>query len=67
MRKSKGLREFIRDECASYNKNDEACLFGDSCKVINGWRCDYFEKSVLGPPDYKHKLSGYDYQKFFAQ
>ena len=65
--KSKGLREFIRDECANYGKNGEACLFGDSCKVMDAQRCDYFEKAVLGPPDYRYKLPGYDYQKLFAQ
>ena len=64
--KSKGLTAFVRDECANYGKSDEACLFGP-CKVTNGQRCDYFEKSVLGPADYRHKLPGYDYQKLFAQ
>ena len=65
--KNKGLREFVKDECANYGKPDEACLFGDSCKVMDGQRCDYFEKAVLGPPDYKCKLPDYDYQKLFAQ
>jgi hypothetical protein len=63
----KGLREFIRDECANYDKHDETCLFGDSCKIMDGQRCDYFEKAVLGPPDYRLKLPDYDYQKLFAQ
>jgi len=67
MKQSKGLRVFLRDECANYNKHDEACLFGDSCKVMDAQRCDYFEKAVLAPPDYKCKLPGYDYQKLFAQ
>ncbi len=67
MKQSKGLTVFARDECANYSKRDESCLFGDSCKVMDGQRCDYFEKAVLGPPDYKYKLRGYDYQKLFAQ
>ena len=67
MKQSKGLREFVRDKCANYGKHDEACLFGDSCKVMAGRRCDYFEKAVLGPPEYKYRLPGYDYQKLFAQ
>jgi hypothetical protein len=67
MKESKGLTVFVRDECASYDKHDEACAFGDSCKVLDGQRCDYFEKAVLGPPDYKYKLPGYDYGKLFAQ
>jgi len=67
MKQSKGLTVFIRDECANYSKHEESCLFGDSCKVMEGQRCDYFEKAVLGPPDYKYKLPGYDYGKLFAQ
>ncbi|MHC4229146.1 MAG: hypothetical protein ACYSWW_26450 [Planctomycetota bacterium] len=67
MRQSKGLKVFVRDECANYSKHDESCLFGDSCKVMSGQRCGYFEKAVLGPPDYKYRLPGYDYQKLFAQ
>ncbi|MBL7186302.1 MAG: hypothetical protein ISS70_08240 [Phycisphaerae bacterium] len=67
MKQSKGLTAFVRDECANYSKHDEGCLFDESCKVMDGRRCDYFEKAVLGPPDYKYKLPGYDYQKLFAQ
>ena len=63
----KGLRVFVRDECANYSKHDEACLFDESCKVMDGQRCDYFEKAALGLTDYKYKLPGYDYQKLFAQ
>ncbi len=67
MKQSKGLTVFVRDECANYNKHDEACLFDESCKVIAGERCDYFERAVLGPPDYKSRLPDYDYQKLFAK
>ena len=67
MKESKGLRVFVRDECANYSKHDESCLFGDFCKVMTGQRCGYFEKAVLGPPDYKYRLPGYDYGKLFAQ
>ncbi|MHC4072529.1 MAG: hypothetical protein ACYTGS_10930, partial [Planctomycetota bacterium] len=67
MKESKGLRVFVRDECANYSKHRETCLFTDSCKVMSGQRCSYFERAVLGPPDYKYRLPGYDYQKLFAQ
>ena len=67
MNQSKGLTAFVRDECANYSKHDETCLFGESCKVMDGQRCDYFEKAVLGPPGYRYKLPGYDYAKLFAQ
>jgi hypothetical protein len=67
MQQSKGLTIFLRNECANYHKHDEACLFGEPCKVMKGKRCDYFEKAVLGPPDHRYKLPGYDYGKLFAQ
>ena len=67
MKQSKGLQLFLRDECANYDKHTEACLIPDCCKVLEGQRCDYFEHAVLGPPDYKFRLPGYDYQKLFAQ
>ena len=67
MKENNGLRIFVRNECANYGKNDEACIFADSCKVFDGQQCGYFERAVLGPPDYKYKLPGYDYGKFFAQ
>jgi hypothetical protein len=47
MKQSKGLAVFVRDECANYSKHDEACLFADFCKVMEGQRCDYFEKAIL--------------------
>ena len=61
------LTRFIKDECANYDRHHQACLFGDSCKLLDGQQCGYFEKCVLGPPDYKYKLPGYDYTKLFAQ
>ncbi|MHC4071533.1 MAG: hypothetical protein ACYSWW_18400 [Planctomycetota bacterium] len=67
MRQSKGLKVFVRDECANYSKHRETCLFADSCKVMSGQRCSYFERAVLDPPDYKYRLPGYDYGKLFAQ
>ena len=67
MKQTKGLTAFLRDECANYDKHREACLFADSCKVMSGQRCSYFERAVLGPPDYPYKLPGYDYAKLFAQ
>ena len=67
MKQSKNIKVFVRNECANYSKGDEACVYGGSCKVMDGHRCEYFEKAVLGPPDYKHRLPGYDYGKLFAQ
>ena len=61
------LARFLKDNCASYDKHYQSCLFADSCRVFDGQRCGYFEKCVLGPPDYKYKLPGYDYAKLFAQ
>ena len=61
------LTRFIKDECANYDKHYQTCVFADSCKVLNGKRCGYFERRVLGAPDYKYKLPGYDYSKLFAQ
>jgi len=61
------LVRFVKDECANYDKHYQECMSGKTCKVLNGERCGYFEKVVLGPPDYKYKLPGYDYAKLFAQ
>ncbi len=58
MKQSKGLTVFVRDECANYSKHDEACVFADSCKVMDGQRCDYFEKAVLGPPELQVQVAG---------
>ncbi len=67
MKQTKGLKVFLRDECANYDKHRESCLVGDSCKVMNGRRCSYFERFVFGPPDYPFKIPGYDYAKLFGQ
>lgn len=61
------LTRFAKDECCNYDKHYQTCLDGEPCKVLSGARCGYFEKVVLGPVDYKFRLSGYDYQKLFAQ
>lgn len=66
-RKDKTLVGFLKDNCCNYDKHYQSCLFDDSCRVLNGERCGYFEKAVLGPPDYKYKIPGYDYAKLFAQ
>lgn len=52
------LVTFLKEHCANFNRH---------CKVLKGKRCGYFEKAVLGPPDYKFRLPVYDYQKLFAQ
>ena len=61
------LTRFIRDECANYAKHYQECLSDSECKVLSGERCGYFEKCVLGPPDYPYRLPGYDFAKLFAQ
>lgn len=61
------LTRFIKDNCANYDRHYQSCLFADSCKVLDGQRCGYFEKCVLGLPDYKGRLPDYDYAKLFAQ
>jgi hypothetical protein len=61
------LINFMRDECASFSKHYESCIFSDSCKVLDGGQCGYFEHYVLGPSEYRHKLPGYDYPKLYAQ
>lgn len=61
------LTRFLKDNCANYDRHYQSCLFDDSCRVFNSHRCGYFERRVLGPPDYKYKLPGYDYSKLFAQ
>lgn len=65
--KEKTLTRFIKDNCANYDIHYQKCLFADSCRVMDGLRCGYFEKCVLGPADYKYRLPGYDYSKLFAQ
>ena len=61
------LQRFLEDNCASYDKHHQSCLFADSCRVFDGQRCGYFEKFVLGPAGSKHRLPGYNYAKLFAQ
>ena len=65
--KEKILIKFIKDNCANYDSYYRKCLFADSCRVLDGQRCGYFERYVLGPPDYKYKLPGYNYAKLFGQ
>jgi hypothetical protein len=61
------IERFIRDECSNYDKHDQICISDKPCKALNGQRCGFFERAVLGPPDYKCRLPDYDYQKLFAQ
>jgi hypothetical protein len=62
------LIRFIKDECANYDAHYGICLLNDKpCMVLAGTRCGYFERCVLGPPDYPYRLPGYDYAKLFAQ
>jgi hypothetical protein len=67
MKKQAVLTRFIKNGCSNFNGHYQTCLDGRRCLVLNGERCGYFEKFVLGPPDYKYRLPGYDYQRLFAQ
>ena len=67
MKQEGTLTRFLKDHCANYNKHYGQCVYDHPCKVLEGKQCGYFEKAVLGPPEYKHKLPGYDYAKLFAQ
>ncbi len=68
MQKQTTLTRFIKAECSNYDAHYEGCLRHDGpCDVLDGKRCGYFEKCVLGPADYKYRLPGYDYAKLFAQ
>ena len=59
------LNHFVRTECANYR--GEGCVFDRPCLVLQGKPCTYFERAVLGPPDYPYKTAGYDWQKLFEQ
>lgn len=60
-----GLTTFITNQCANWVGY---CLLNDGdCKVMNGKRCKYFEKSVLGPPEYKYRTAGYNYERLFPR
>lgn len=64
----KSLFLFLRTECANWDNYYKLCQWGDEkCRVMEGKRCGYFEKAVLGPHDYKYRLPGYDYVKLFAE
>ena len=64
--KAATLSRFVRTECANFYES--SCLFEkEGCKVLDGQRCSYFETAVLGPPDYRFRLEGYDYTKIFDQ
>ena len=64
--KNQTLTKFVKNECANYDKY-QRCIYGESCKVLSGKQCGYFEKAVLGPPNYRFRLPCYDYGKLFAQ
>jgi hypothetical protein len=74
-KKQNSLIAFLQKECANWDGHYQVCLLtypedpktDRPCCVMQGKRCGYFEKAVLGPPDYKFRLPGYDYTKLFAQ
>ncbi|MHC4479067.1 MAG: hypothetical protein ACYTEL_25865 [Planctomycetota bacterium] len=71
-----GLVSFAKKECANWLSERKCCVgtrddkyFNDhgTCRIAEGKPCRYFEQSVLGPPDYKFRLPGYDYEALFRQ
>ena len=65
--KNQTLTKFVKDECANYDKHYQQCVWDKPCKVLAGKQCSYFERAVLGPPNYKFQLPGYDYKRLFTQ
>ena len=70
--KTAALKSFVKNECANYDrlygtKDDDCLIFKGGCSVLKGKRCGYFERAVLGPPDYKYRIPGYNYGKVFEQ
>ena len=65
-RKKTNLVDFLKENCANYS-HTECHSFGGLCHVLEGKRCEYFENKVLGPPDYKYRLPGYDYARLYAE
>ena len=64
----RNLNKFVMTQCANYHSGNE-CLMADyqPCLVLAGKRCGYFERAVLGPPNYPYPLPDWDYAKLFAQ
>ena len=73
--KQRALITFLQKECANWDGHYQVCLLKHKtepetdrpCCVLAGKRCGYFERCVLGRPDYNFKLPGYDYARLFAQ
>ena len=65
-RKKQGnlLTRFTKKECANCS-SDGLCYDYYDCKILDNKPCGYFEKSVLGPHDYKYRLLNYNYEKLF--
>ena len=63
------LKTFVQRECANYDHYYGGCLFDDhggKCAVVDLQKpCRYFERAVLGPPDYPYKTAGYDWAGLF--
>ena len=60
-----GLITFVKDQCANFSTSGD-CVYGKPCLVVDGKPCGYFERSVLGPADYRYRVPGYDYAGLFA-
>ena len=62
------LNKFVVKHCANYHNGNE-CLDRQyrPCLVLGGKRCQYFETSVLGPPDYGFRLPGVNYRDLFGE
>lgn len=65
MKRATKLPTFVQKECANFIRG--ACIDSTKCKVLSKQPCNYFERAVLGQPNYKFQLPDYDYFKLFEQ
>ncbi|UCC98977.1 MAG: hypothetical protein JSW66_03645 [Phycisphaerales bacterium] len=49
------LRRFVKKDCSYWYNNKGRCELHDKCLVLDGKPCDYFERSVLVPVNYRYK------------
>ena len=45
--KANTLTKFVRNHCSNFLMWDTSCVIGNSCKVMLGGKCDWFEKAVF--------------------
>lgn len=63
---NRSLGAFAKKQCANWDNHYRVCaLDDDKCHILHGEACEYFQKSVLGPPDYPYRVPGFDYEKLY--